>query len=78
MTQLVVPDAPLLGEILLPQVDQDSTDSMSSGAGDAWQVRVHPPAAVPPNPISSTPVADCSKSPLMAMRAGEVPGATVP
>ncbi len=48
MTQLVVPDAPLLGEILLPQVDQDSTDSMSSGAGDAWQVRVHPPAAVPP------------------------------
>ncbi len=48
MTQLVVPDAPQLGEILLPEVDQDSADSVSRGAGDAWQVRVHPPGAVPP------------------------------
>ncbi len=48
MTQLVVTDAPLLGEILLPQVDQASADSLSSGAGGAWQVRVHPPAVVPP------------------------------
>lgn len=48
MTQLVVPDAPQLGEILLPEVDQDSADSVSRGAVDAWQVRVHPPGAVPP------------------------------
>ncbi len=48
MTQLVVPGAPQLGQILLPQVDQDSADSLSTGAGDAWQVRIHPPAVVPP------------------------------
>ena len=48
MTQLVAPDAPQLGEILLPQVDQDFADSLSAGAGKAWQIRVHPPAVVPP------------------------------
>ena len=61
MTQLVVPDAPQLGEILLPQVDRDSADSVSKGAGAAWQVRVHPPAGVPPFELLPPGVADAGE-----------------
>ena len=44
MTQIADPNAPELGEMLVPRIQRDATGNLPTAAGDAWQLRVHPPA----------------------------------
>ncbi len=44
MTQIADPNAPELGEMPLPRIEKDATGGLPTAAGDAWQLRVHPPS----------------------------------
>ena len=45
------PRAVDLGEIIVPRVNQDATASLSAGATQRWQVRIHPPASIELGPF---------------------------
>ena len=45
------PRAVDLGEIIVPRVNQEATASLSAGATQRWQIRVHPPASEEPGPF---------------------------
>jgi hypothetical protein len=45
------PRAVDLGEIIVPRVNQDATATLSAGATQRWQIRVHPPASEGPGPF---------------------------
>jgi hypothetical protein len=45
------PRAVDLGEMIVPRVNQDATASLSAGATQRWQIRVHPPASGEPGPF---------------------------
>jgi hypothetical protein len=42
------PRAVDLGEIIVPRVNQDATASLSAGATQRWQIRIHPPQSGEP------------------------------
>lgn len=42
MTQIADPNAPELGEIVVPRLEEDATVDLPAAAGEAWQLRVHP------------------------------------
>ncbi len=44
MTQIADPNAPELGEMSLPRIERDATGGLPAAAGEAWQLRVHPPS----------------------------------
>lgn len=47
MTQLgrdVRPDAPDLGEMVVPRIGVETTTDLATGSSEAWQLRVHPRA----------------------------------
>lgn len=50
MTQIADPNAPELGEIVVPRIEEEATRDLPSKAAEAWQLRVYPreEAAGPP------------------------------
>ncbi|MGH0038320.1 MAG: hypothetical protein ACQGVK_25080 [Myxococcota bacterium] len=42
MTQIADPNAPDLGEIVVPRLEEDGTTNLPAASGEAWQLRVHP------------------------------------
>ena len=52
MTQLGGnPNAPELGELRVPRIGGEATQDLPSRATELWQVRVHPPTGVDPEPF---------------------------
>ncbi|MEM7408703.1 MAG: hypothetical protein AAF430_00535 [Myxococcota bacterium] len=51
MTQLAEDapvEAPVLGELVVPRIEQDATASLPSQAHERWQLRIHPPSEEAP------------------------------
>ena len=74
MTQIADPNAPDLGEIVVPRLDEKATTSLPASSGEAWQLRVHPtPQEGEPafELVSSlaTPEPDAPRMDLDALRA---------
>jgi hypothetical protein len=42
MTQIADPNAPDLGEIVVPRLNEEATLNLPAASGEAWQLRVHP------------------------------------
>ena len=42
MTQIADPNAPELGEIIVPRLDEEASSDIAPSASQVWQVRVHP------------------------------------
>jgi hypothetical protein len=42
MTQIADPNAPDLGEIVVPRLGEEATSDLSASSGEVWQLRVHP------------------------------------
>jgi hypothetical protein len=45
------PRAVDLGEIVVPRVNEEATDAVSTGARERWQLRIHPPSTAAPGPF---------------------------
>jgi len=42
MTQVADPNAPDLGEIVVPRLQEEATQDLAATSGEVWQLRVHP------------------------------------
>ncbi|MBW2271813.1 MAG: hypothetical protein JRG96_00975 [Deltaproteobacteria bacterium] len=54
MTQLsssVDVSSPNLGEMVVPRIGSEATDTLATGAADLWQLRVHPPDSAQVSPF---------------------------